>query len=202
MVSFIEGEIVRCGEGEVVLNCGGIGLRVMVPESTRQRLSSSGQRIRLWTVLELYQGPGGRIEAVLFGFLTEAESTLFELLRSVSGIGAKTALGLLSAASIAELRESILRGDVAALQRLPGIGRKTAERMVVELRERIRLVEEEEISSIPSLMRREALSALMALGYSRSEAEKMLREALAQHGAEHIHTTEELLKVALHHARR
>lgn len=201
-MAFVEGEVVRCGEGEVVLNCGGVGLRVMVPESTRERLSVSGQRVRLWTVLELYHGPGGRIETLLFGFLTEAESLLFELLRSVSGIGSKTALALLSAASVAELRENILRGDVAALRRLPGLGRKTAERVVLELQERIRQLELDDRGGLPSLVRREALSALMALGYSRGEAERMLRSALEQHGAEQIRTTEELLRIALRHAQR
>ncbi len=202
MLAFIEGELVRCDEGSVLINCGGVGLRVLVPEGTQQRLPAVGNRIRLWTAVEFYQGPGGRGEVFLFGFLTEAESTLFELLRSVSGIGAKTALAILSAMSVAQIRESILRRDIATLQRLPGVGRKTAERMVLELQGRIQAVEAEEVSGLPAAVRQEALAALVALGYSRSEAERMVREALHSGAAAQARTAEELIKAALQRGQR
>jgi Holliday junction DNA helicase RuvA len=146
--------------------------------------------------LELFQEPGGHGEFRLYGFLTEAEARVFELLRGVAGVGSKTALTILSATSVAELREYILQGDSRALQRLPGVGKKTAERLVVELRERIVQVEAEDVSGIPAAVRQEAVAALMALGYSRSEAERGIRDALL-HALPDSLTAEALIKLAL-----
>jgi Holliday junction DNA helicase RuvA len=194
-LAFVEGELVQRAETHVVLNCGGIGVRIVVPASTLQRLPEVGQRVRLWTVAELYYGPGGHGELKLYGFGSEAESRVFELLCNVSGVGTKTALSILSAISLAELRRCILNRDIATLQQLPGVGRKTAERLVVELRERMGQLEIEEFSAVPLAVRQEALRALMALGYTRGESERALQEVVAQVGQDA--TAEALIKAAL-----
>lgn len=200
MLAFLEGELVSRSGNTVVLRCGGLGFRVEVPASTLQRLPEPGAQVRLWTVLELYQEPGGRGEVRLYGFATEKEGQLFELLRTVSGIGTRTALALLSAASPAELRQAILSGDVALLQRLPGVGKKTAERLVVELRDRMLQLELED-SGLPSGVYGEVLAALVALGYTRGEAEQALRQLLQEPAGEEI-SVELLLKRALRHLQR
>ncbi|MCS7169875.1 MAG: Holliday junction branch migration protein RuvA [Candidatus Kapabacteria bacterium] len=197
MVAFVEGELIQRSGAQVVLQCAGVGVRLTVPLSTLQRLPELGQRVRLWTVMEFYQEPSGYGEYRLYGFFTEAESHVFELLRRVSGIGTKTALTVLSAFSVTELRECVLRGDVAALQRLPGVGRKTAERLILELRERIVSIEPGGAPGVASTVRQEALLALMALGYKRGEADRALQEALRQVEAERNLTAEELVKAAL-----
>ncbi|MCS6966063.1 MAG: Holliday junction branch migration protein RuvA, partial [Candidatus Kapabacteria bacterium] len=182
MVAFVEGELIQRSGAQVVLQCAGVGVRLTVPLSTLQRLPELGQRVRLWTVMEFYQEPSGYGEYRLYGFFTEAESHVFELLRRVSGIGTKTALTVLSAFSVTEL---------------PGVGRKTAERLILELRERIVSIEPGGAPGVASTVRQEALLALMALGYKRGEADRALQEALRQVEAEHNLTAEELVKAAL-----
>ena len=195
MLAFIEGELVSQSRNTVVVRCGGVGLRLEVPDSTRQHLPGIGASVRLWTVLELYQEPGGRGELRLYGFATQSEAELFGLLRSVSGVGTKTALAMLSAASVAELRQAILAGDSALLQRLPGVGKKTAERLVMELREQIaRLAVGESPAAFG--VYREAVAALVALGYSRSEAERAVRQVLQEWAGDEL-SVEALVKAAL-----
>ncbi|GBD06306.1 Holliday junction ATP-dependent DNA helicase RuvA [bacterium HR21] len=199
MLAFLEGELVQRSGNTVVLQCGAFGFRIEVPGSTLQKLPELGAQVRLWTVVELYQEPGGRGEVRLYGFATEKESQVFELLRSVSGIGTRTALGILSAVSVAELRQAVLSGDTALLQRLPGIGRKTAERLVVELRDRMLQLEVEE-GGLPSSVYREVVAALVALGYTRGEAEAVLRQLVQEWDGEI--SVEALLKRALQRIQR
>ncbi|MCS7176705.1 MAG: Holliday junction branch migration protein RuvA [Candidatus Kapabacteria bacterium] len=201
MLAFVEGEVVQREQNAVIVNCGGIGLRITVPSTTAQRLPEVGQRVRLWTVLEFYQEPGGRGEFQLYGFATRDESQLFQSLRAVPGVGAKTALNILSAASVAELRQSILQGDVAVLRRLPGVGRKMAERLVVELRERIVEIADEVGDVVPAAIRQELTAALVALGFSRSEVERVVPEVLHQPAARQ-QAVEELLRDALARLRK
>lgn len=164
---------------DIVIDCGGVGYAVSVPLSTADQLPRVGENVTVHTILHV------REDAMqLFGFLTTAERSAFTLLTSITGIGGRTALGILSASSISDLRRAVTQGNLVALQRLPGVGKKTAERMVVELREKILSIESEagapQVESITGDSTiEEALGALVSLGYSRGAAEKAVRAVIA-----------------------
>jgi Holliday junction DNA helicase RuvA len=137
----------------------------------------------------------------LFGFATEAERHLFKMLISISGIGPKIAQGILSGISVSEIQQHISSGNVSALTTIPGVGKKTAERLIVELRDRIGRVDLSPGSSlgtgdVNTETRSEALLALTSLGYGRPAAEKAIRLALKDAGGTML-TVEELIKKAL-----
>jgi Holliday junction DNA helicase RuvA len=155
--------------------------------------------VRLWAVALLVEEERGLYGVRLYGFASRAERQTFELLRSLPGIGARTALGILSAMSPGELRQLVLQRDVAALQRFPGIGRKTAERLVLELHERIAQLELDEHAPVAAGVRQEAIAALIALGYSRAQAERAVAAALQQSGE--TPAVEQLIKAALQQLR-
>lgn len=162
---------------DVVVDCGGVGYAVSVPLSTLDNVPAVGQNVTLKTIMVM------REDAMqLYGFLTEAERDAFKLLTTIQGIGGRIALGVLSATSLDGLRKAVATGNVAALQRLPGIGKKTAERIVVELREKIIGVVPASTDSVSVLSQTadDAVSALIALGYSKAAAEKAVKTALQQ----------------------
>jgi Holliday junction DNA helicase RuvA len=118
----------------------------------------------------------------LFGFASAAERSMFTLLTSIQGIGGKTALGILSAATLTDLRKAVATGNVASLQRLPGIGKKTAERLVVELREKVIAIVPDGTATVDvpaTQVTEDAISALIALGYTRSAAERAVANAVS-----------------------
>ncbi len=153
----------KAAEG-VLLFAGGLGFEVQVPLSTLARLPETGEETTLRTYLHLREGAVG-----LFGFATAEEQRLFELLLTVAGVGPRSALNCLSLLSVDQLSSAIASGDASALQRAPGIGRKTADRIVLELRDRVG-----ELSMIPasptSSASNDVVEALMFYGYSASEA--------------------------------
>lgn len=164
MIAWIEGRVVSRGTDHVVVDVGGIGYRVLV---ARQPL---GDRVTLHTrhlVREDAQ--------LLVGFETRDELSLFEMLTSVSNVGPKAALSLLSTAGPPELAAALASGDVQALARAPGVGKKTAERLIVELRSKVRGIAGLAAPQLPA--EDEALAALVALGYSTAEASRALRAA-------------------------
>ena len=175
MISQLIGRVVRKGGMEVVVDCHGVGYAVSVPLSTLDLVPPEGENVTLLTILAV------REDAMqLYGFLTDAEREAFKLLTTIQGVGGRTALGILSATTLSGLRQAIATGNVAALTRLPGIGKKTAERIVVELREKIIGVvpESGEATSTLSQTADDAVMALLALGYSRIAAEKAVNAAL------------------------
>jgi len=179
---------------DVVIDCAGVGYSVAVPTSSMERLPSLGDEVLLHTILNV------REDALsLFGFVTTAERHAFILLTSVNGIGARTALGILSSASIGELSDRIMRNDLPALQRLPGVGKKTAERLVVELRDKF-AVGAHNVSTttetVSSGRTEEATAAMVSLGYSRAAAEKAVRSVLAAN-PDAANSTESLVRLAL-----
>jgi len=160
---------------EVVVDCHGVGYAVSVPLSTLDLVPPEGESVTLLTILAV------REDAMqLYGFLTDAEREAFKLLTTIQGVGGRTALGILSATTLSGLRQAIATGNVAALTRLPGIGKKTAERIVVELREKIIGVVPEtgDQSRALSQTADDAVSALQALGYARLAAEKAVNAAI------------------------
>ena len=193
MISQLIGRVVRKGGMEVVVDCHGVGYAVSVPLSTLDLVPPEGESVTLLTILAV------REDAMqLYGFLTDAEREAFKLLTTIQGVGGRTALGILSATTLIGLRQSIATGNVAALTRLPGIGQKTAERIVVELREKIIGVvpESGEETSTLSQTADDAVSALQALGYSRVAAEKAVKTAVKDEPSI-TDSTEAIIRAAL-----
>lgn len=169
MISILRGHLIGKGDGFAIVDVGGIGFRVQVPASLLDRLGPLGREITLYTHLHVREN-----EIALFGCSTEEEQALFEMLLGVPGIGPKVALGILSHVSPETLREIIAQGDVAALRRIPGIGKKTAERLMLDLKDK--LGGKWEVSPVPLITGADAevIAALTALGYSVTEARAAL----------------------------
>lgn len=196
MIGSLRGTLAHKEPPFLVVEVGGVGYEVEAPMSTCFRLPATGQNVQLLTHLLVRED-----HHTLFGFWTDAERRLFRHLLKVSGVGAKTALGVLSGMNVEAFVRAVESDDVAALIRLPGIGRKTAERIVIEMRDRVRH---------PGLAggrsgdgggpgsiapRDEALDALVALGYKAPEARRMLDRV-----PETVTSTEELLRAVLRSA--
>jgi len=200
MIASIRGILISKAPTELTIEVNGIGYVVHVPLSTYEKVGDLGSTLSLFTHLHV------REDALqLYGFATEAERSLFKLLISVSGIGTKIAQGILSGMSVDELHTNIVQGNVQALTSVQGIGRKTAERIVLELRDA--LSKTEGISqAVPSLLktsaeiRNEALLALVSLGFTQQSAEKAIRIALHEIENPGNMSVEELIKEALRHS--
>ena len=177
MIAFIEGKVAEKNPGELVINAGGVGFSLMCSNATLAAAPGKNEVWRCYTVMTV------REDAMeLFGFATTQERTMFKRLCSVTGVGAKTALGVLSALSVRDLSIAIVTGDVTALSRAPGIGKKTAQRIVLELKDK---VEQQDVSASVSGVKapvsapvtsaqQEAQAALQALGYTSAEAARAI----------------------------
>jgi Holliday junction DNA helicase RuvA len=194
----LEGKIVSKSPVEVVVDVGGIHYLVNIPVTVYEKLGDVGANVKLYTYLIVREE-----EIYLYGFSSVEERDFFKLLISVSGIGPKMAQAIMSGMSVDELKNSIIRGDVSSLVSIPGVGKKTAERVIVELRDKIAKIEFagkslEFISSDQVEVRNEALLALISLGFSRQSAEKAIRAVLKENEKMEF-TVEELVKQALRH---
>ena len=187
MIGALSGVLAEKEPPRLLIECQGVGYEVEVPMSTYLALPAAGSTVRLRIHHVLREDA-----SLLYGFATAEERELFRALLKVNGVGPKVALAILSGVSAAEFRAAIAAEDAAALVRIPGVGRKTAERLLVEMRDHFRdaPVLPGTARSLPP--REEALQALLALGYKAQEAQKMLDKA-ATDGA----TTEELIRGAL-----
>lgn len=169
MIASIEGKIELKGEKFLVVRAGGIGYKVFVGAETMRKTPERGEETKLWTHQHVREDT-----LELYGFLHYAELELFELLISISGIGPKSALGVLAVASVDTLKKAIAAGDTSYLTRVSGIGKKMADKIILELKEKLAgkgvSVEAPELKD-----EADALDALAALGYTQREA----REALA-----------------------
>ena len=177
MIALIEGKIAEKNHGELVILAGGVGFSLMCSNATISAAPEMGKEWRCYTVMNV------REDAMeLFGFATKQEREMFRRLCGVTGVGAKTALGILSALPLRDLSIAIVTSDVNALSRAPGIGKKTAQRIVLELRDK---VEQQDVSlpkgapaaivSAPAGgIQKEAQAALQALGYTAAEAARAL----------------------------
>lgn len=196
MIASLTGRLLSKNPTEVILDVQGVGYAVQIPLSTFSVLSDTGTTVSLLTYLQV------RDDAlVLFGFATEDERIMFRNLISVNGIGPRLAQNILSGIASPELRTLIQSSNTKALTGIPGIGKKTAERIVIELRERLEKDSggQEAISvrsSTPMGVRTEALEALLALGFQRSVAEKAVRSALSEDSSRDL-AVEDLVKKAL-----
>lgn len=203
MITFLKGRLVEALPTQVVLEVQGVGYEVLVPLSSYDRLPAQGSEVLLLTHLAIREDAH-----LLYGFLTAAERDLFRLLiHTVSGIGPKIALSVLSGMSITSFRSAVAAGDVKALSSVQGVGRKTAERIVVELRDKLGGFGVPGASVAPSpggttpaarsedTRGTDAVAALMALGIKPAEAHDSVRAALAMLGADA--SVEQLIRACL-----
>jgi Holliday junction DNA helicase RuvA len=196
MISHLTGRVIHKSPTEIVIDVHGVGYDVNIPLSTFQKIENADGDITIFTHLHVREDA-----MVLFGFATESEREVFRLLISISGIGPKIAQGILSGITSNELREAILRGNVDALTSIAGVGRKTAERIILELKSKIgkfEHVEEQGHHTSQQLkIRTEAVIALMSLGFTRANAEASLRAVLSESAGKEM-PLEDIIKKALH----
>lgn len=208
MIAHVRGQLMAATADSVVLDVGGVGYRCLVPTSTRSRLPAHGSEVLLHTSFQVRED-----SMTLYGFLAAEEYDLFELLLKVEGIGPKVALSVLSATTPDSLRRALAFEDITALCRVPGIGKKTAQRMVLELKDKVGAMGVESIplpggvtaakagaAAAPPDARMEALEALTALGYTRTDAAQAIEKAVREAG-EHP-KTETLVRLSLKHLYR
>ena len=191
MIAQLRGRLLRKDPGEVVVDVGGVGYRVIIPVSTFYRLGEPGADTSLLTYTHVREDA-----LALYGFLTAQEQSLFELLIGVAGVGPRLAINILSGIEAPELLQALASGDVARLTRTPGVGKKTAERLVLELRERAGKLAASAPAPAegPSALKEDLVSALANLGYGRAEADKAADRALRDGSSERF---EDLLRRAL-----
>lgn len=195
MIGFLEGRIASKAPPQLTIEVGGVGYELEAPMSTFFHLPAVGGAVRLLTHLVVREDAH-----ILYGFGTEEERTLFRSLLKVSGVGPKIALALLSGLTVEAFAHCVQQQDAAALTRVPGIGRKTAERLLVEMRDRLGVP-----GAAPDATARppaaspagEAFDALVALGYRPAEASRLLGAI-----GPGTHSTEELIRRALQNAAR
>jgi Holliday junction DNA helicase RuvA len=179
MIAFLRGKLLEKHPNQVIVETGGVGYDVLIPISTFSALPEAGSEVKLRIHTHVREDA-----LALFGFLTSEEKTIFERLISVSGIGPKLAITVLSGLSTADLIPAIRNGDVAQLVRIPGVGKKTAERMVLELKDKLEGVgamaapgQAEKPAATLSVVEQDVLSALLNLGCNRAAADAAVRKA-------------------------
>jgi Holliday junction DNA helicase RuvA len=197
MITFLHGKLAEALPTQIVVDVQGVGYEVLIPLSSFDKLPPPGHELKLLTQLVIREDAH-----TLYGFMTAAERDLFRLLvNSVSGIGPKTALNILSGMNATAFRGAVANGDVKSLSQISGVGKKTAERIVVELRDKIGVTGALEAASAKHALSpddqktSDATLALMALGFKQNEAHDSVRAALAMLGA--TATVEQLVRACL-----
>lgn len=194
MISYIKGELTEILEDGVVVEASGVGYYIMVPASLFRELPKTGSPVKLFTHFQVKEDAMS-----LYGFFRRDDVRMFRMLIGVNGIGPKAALGILSVLTPDELRFAVLAEDAAAISRAPGIGKKTAQKCILELKDKLSLAEAIQLklsqnAQAPSeneeVYRDEAVQALASLGYSASDAMRAVRAATGSR-------VEELIKSAL-----
>jgi Holliday junction DNA helicase RuvA len=192
MISQIRGRLANKAPGEIIIDCNGVGYGIRVPLSTFYELPEIEEEVLLQVYTHVREDA-----LLLYGFLTHKEKELFCLLIGISGVGPKLAINVLSGISTNDLERALCEGDLLGLTRIPGIGRKTAERMLVELKDKVSLPGGAPGGGLPLKdgVVKDALSALVNLGYTRSIAEEAVHDVVRSQG--HELSLEELLKESL-----
>ena len=197
MINFIHGKLVEALPTQVIIDVQGVGYEALIPLSSFDKLPHPGSEVRLLTHLAIREDAH-----VLYGFMTAQERDMFRLLiNTVSGIGPKIALNVLSGMNVPALRGAVANGDVKALSQISGVGKKTAERIVVELRDKVGAAGAWEAASAERSLSptdqkvNDAVLALIALGYKQQEAHESVRAAQAVLGDQA--TVEELVRAGL-----
>lgn len=198
MIAFLEGTLAEALPTRIVVNVHGVGYQVEIPLSSFDRLPQPGAPVRILTHLAVREDAH-----VLYGFMTHPERDLFRLLvHHVSGVGPKIALAVLSGLPVEMFKAAVVAGDTAAISKIPGIGKKTAERVVLELKDKVGVAAEWEASSAKNAPSpadaalHDAVLALISLGYKQVEAQKAVRASLKDSG-DQTPQSEELVRLAL-----
>jgi len=171
MIHYLKGILEYKSPAFIIVEVGGVGYEINIPLSSFDLLPPEGKEIKINTYLHWRENG-----LTLYGFVTQEERDFFGLLISISKIGPKSALRIVSRISPSEFKRAIKKGDLATLTHVPGIGGKTAQRLILELKERVE--EEEIVEPGKETITKDTLSALISLGYTRKEAEKAVKEAL------------------------
>ena len=187
MYEYLNGRLVEKTPLAAVIDIAGVGYHLQIPLSTFAALPELGQPVRLWTHFVVREDA-----QIFYGFLTREERHLFRLLISVSGIGPKSAATVLSGLALEDLKRAIVDGNLALLTGVPGIGRKTAERIIVELKSKVTRHETHTMGQADGAVLSEVIDGLVALGYSKEEARDAVQD-LATEGK----NTETILREAL-----
>ena len=202
MISYIKGELTEVWEDGVTVEANGLGYEVRMPLSSIDGLNKIGSQVKIYTYLHVREDFVG-----LYGFLTKDDLNIFKLLITVNGIGPKGALGILSAITPDDLRFAVLSEDVKTIAKAPGIGNKTAGKLIIELKDKLKLEDafEQRIvhnqvdtanqvdKDTKAEVRKEAVEALVVLGYSSADAAKVVRKVEIKDGM----TSDEVLKNCL-----
>lgn len=199
MYSYIKGELSEIvAENHIVVENGGIGYNIYIPGQVLSLLPGVGEEVKIYTYLCVREDA-----FILYGFLTRDDLNVFKLLIGVSGIGPKGALAILSVMSTDDLRFAVLSDDAKAIAKAPGVGNKTAQRLIIELKDKLSLEDafEQKLSHTQEAVsgnglkgiRNEAVEALVSLGYSSTEALKVLRDIEITEDS----SVEDILKMAL-----
>ena len=196
MITFLDGKLVSALPTQAIVDVGGVGYEVFIPLASYDKLPAVGQPVRILTHLHVREDAH-----VLYGFMTPAERDLFRLLvNNVSGIGPKLALAVLSGISVKNFKAAVVNSDITSLSKISGLGKKTAERIVLELKDKLGVAAAWEAASTmhaPTTEQEqanEAVLALIALGYKQIDAHKAVRE-LQEKGE--ANAAEDLVKLAL-----
>ena len=195
MIVHLNGKLVEKDITRVVVECGGVGYEASIPLSTFDRLPTEGADVKLYTYHDVREDA-----EALYGFATEAEREVFKLVTTVSGVGPKIALSVLSGLTTGDLQLAISQGDVKRLATIKGIGKKTAERIVVDLKDKINPIEALANSSAVASQAqtnvlRDAMLALSALGFSEEMARAKVQRVLEADPS--VQDTETVVKLAL-----
>ena len=181
MIAFIEGKVAEKNHGELVINAGGVGFSLLCSNATVAAAPDGDRVFRCYTVMNV------REDAMeLYGFYSKEEKHMYERLKGVTGVGSRTALQILSAMSVRDLSIALISGDANALTRVPGIGKKTAQRLVLELKDKVddAQLTGQAASISPKVSANgpeaEAIAALISLGYSNSEAARAVSQVADQ----------------------
>lgn len=202
LIAYVNGILENIEEGNAVVDVNGFGINVNISGSTMDKMPGIGESVKLYTYTNVKEDA-----FTLFGFLSRDELNLFKMLITVNGIGPKGGLSILSVMSPDDLRFAIMAGDSASISKAPGIGKKTAERITLELRDKIKVSEDDMLSGGAALTpdisgdgafpaRDETVAALVALGYNSALAMKAVRKVLGAN-PDAAENTEKLLKLAL-----
>lgn len=203
MISHLRGQLVEALPNQFVIDCHGVGYRCYVPLTTYDRLAAStGGEVKILTHYHVTEH-----DHTLYGFATSEERDLFKLLIDrVSGIGPKMALAVLSGMPVSQFKDNVIRNDIAALSKISGVGKKTAERIVLELKDKVGIVStwqaaQSTASLAPDPMQTvqtDAVLALIALGFKQAEAQKTVQDLLKRAGADAPNmTVDKLIRDAL-----
>jgi holliday junction DNA helicase RuvA len=188
MIGFLKGKILSLKPTKIILDVNGVGYSVNISINTFENISEK-EEASLFIFTNVKED-----SITLFGFYTEAEKAMFELLISVTGIGPKSALSLLSGITVDSLKSAIMEGNVGRIVSVPGIGRKTAERLILELKSKVGEIKEEGEKTAAPTIKHEAIAALTTLGYNLKSAETVVLKVLSN---EPDCSLEELIKKSL-----